>query len=109
MVEKPDIADLVKNADLDKKKVAPLATKAELKAEQDKIVKLQVFDWNWFWGKSHFEDDGTQNYLVFHQCTDIFKKLLILVILHWGNLKYFLIKLLNLLLHLIIVLLRLYW
>ena len=38
-----------------------LAGKAELKAEQDKIVKLQAFDSSHFLGKSHFEDDGTQN------------------------------------------------
>ena len=42
-------------------KLATLATKAELKAEQDKFVKLQVLDSNYFFGKSHYEDDGTQN------------------------------------------------
>ena len=47
------------------KKVATLATKAELKAEQDKIIKLEAFDSSYFCGKSHFEDDETQNYLVF--------------------------------------------
>ena len=41
-------------------KVATLATKAELKAEQDKIIKLQAFDSSYFCGKSHFEDDGTE-------------------------------------------------
>ena len=33
----------IKNADLDKK-LAILAAKAELKVEQDKILKLQAFD-----------------------------------------------------------------
>ena len=47
------------------KKVATLATKAELKAEQDKITKLEAFDSGYFRGKNHFEDDGTQNYLIF--------------------------------------------
>ena len=47
------------------KKVAALETKVALKAEQDKIMKLQAFDSSYFQGKSHFEDDATQNYLVF--------------------------------------------
>ena len=29
------------------------------------MEKLETFDWVYFRGKSHFEDDGTQNYLVF--------------------------------------------
>ena len=29
------------------------------------MKKLQTFDWIYFCGKSHFEDDGIQNYLVF--------------------------------------------
>ena len=41
------------------KKVATLSTKVELKAEQDKIVKLQAFASSYFSGKSHFEDDAT--------------------------------------------------
>ena len=41
LVNKFDIAGFINNAELDKKKVATLATKAELKAEQDKIIKLQ--------------------------------------------------------------------
>ena len=28
-------------------------------------MKLQTFDSSYFQGKSHFEDDGTQNHLVF--------------------------------------------
>ena len=49
------------------KKVATLATKAklELKAEQDKTIKLQAFDSSYFCGKSDFKDDGTQKYLAF--------------------------------------------
>ena len=45
--------------------MATLATKAELKVELYKIIKLQTFDSSYFCGKSHFEGDGTQNYLVF--------------------------------------------
>ena len=47
------------------KNVATLETKAELKSEEDKITESQVFDASYFRGKSHFEDDGTQNYLLF--------------------------------------------
>lgn len=49
------------------KKVSILARKSKLKAEQDKITKLQAFDSNYIRGKNHFVDDGTKNYLVFQQ------------------------------------------
>ena len=74
MVDKSAIAGFINNADLDKK-VAALATKAELKAEQDKIIKLQAFDSSYFRGKSHFYDDGTQNYLRFQPIYSYFKKI----------------------------------
>ena len=41
------IVGFINNTDLDKK-VATLSTKAELKAEQDKITKLLAFDSNHF-------------------------------------------------------------
>ena len=44
------------------KKVAKLATKAKLKAEQNKI---QAFDSSYTAEKSHFKKDENQNYLVF--------------------------------------------
>ena len=50
LVNKSDIPNLVKNSDLNIK-LATLATKAELKAEQHKIVQLQAFDWSYFHGK----------------------------------------------------------
>ena len=34
-----------------------LTTKAELKEEQDKIIKLQAFDPSYVRGKSYYEDD----------------------------------------------------
>ena len=43
LVNKSDITRFIYNADLDKKKVALLATKAELKAEEEKTMKLQAF------------------------------------------------------------------
>ena len=65
MVDKFNISEFISNFYLDKK-IATLATKAELLAEQNKITELQTFDWSYFrQNKSNFEDDGTQNYLVF--------------------------------------------
>ena len=49
------------------KKLATLATKAELKSQQDKIVKLQIYDLSYFLGKIFFGDDGSQKYLVISQ------------------------------------------
>ena len=37
-------------------KVVTVAANAQLKAEQDKMLKLRVFDSSYFPGKSHFED-----------------------------------------------------
>ena len=58
-----------------KKVLATLATKVALKAEQDKIIKLQAFGSSYFRGKSNFEDDGAQNCLVFHPMYRYFKKI----------------------------------
>ena len=68
-------------------KLVTFATKASLKAGQDKIVKLQVFNSSYFHGKSHFEDTS--------------QKLLIAIIFQLENQKDCLIKVVNLLLHLI--------
>ena len=62
LVDKSDISGFIDSSGLDKK-LATLATKADLKAEQDKIVKLQVFDSSYFRGKKYFEDDAKQNNL----------------------------------------------
>ena len=35
--------------------------------------KLKTFDFGYFIGKSHFEEDGTQNYLVFQPIYRYFK------------------------------------
>ena len=48
--------------------------KAELKVEQHKILKLQAFDWSYFWGESHFEEDDAQNYLVVQPMSRYCKK-----------------------------------
>ena len=52
-----------------------LATKAELKPEQYKIVKLQSFDLRYFLCKSHFEHNSTQNILVFQPVQRHFEKI----------------------------------
>ena len=62
------------HSDLDKK-VTAIATKAESKAEQDKIMKVQAFDFSYFRDKSHFEDDDTQNSFVFQPVYSYFKKI----------------------------------
>ena len=53
------------------------------------LNKLKTFDSSYFVGKSHFEEDGTQNYLVFQPMSKYFNR---------GNLKDYLIKILTLLL-----------
>ena len=37
------------------------------------MSKLKTFDSSYFIGKSHFEEDGTQNYLVFQPLNKYFK------------------------------------
>ena len=55
---------LVNEYDLNEK-IKSLSTKAELKAEQDKIIELQTFDLSLFIGKSYFNNDGVLPYLIF--------------------------------------------
>ena len=103
MIDESNNSRFINNSDLDKK-IATLVAKAKLKAEQDKIVKLQVFDSSYFRGKRHFEDDDTQNYLMFlpiYTFKNTFKKLVIAFIFQWENLKDCLKKLLSPMLHLI--------
>ena len=64
LVDKPGIHRFVGNFYL-YKEIATLAKKAKLKAEQDKIVKLLVFDSKYLRSKNYFEDDRTQNCFVF--------------------------------------------
>ena len=74
---------------------------------ENELNKLKTFDSGYFIGKSHFEEDGTQNYLVFQPIIRYFKINTIINVtdyVYHGNLKDYLMKLLNHLLHLIIVL-----
>ena len=40
---------------------------------ENELKKLKAFDLSYFIGKSHFEEDGTQNYLVFQPINRYFK------------------------------------
>ena len=40
---------------------------------ENELKKLKTFDWSYFICKSHFEEDGTQNYLVFQPMYRYFK------------------------------------
>ena len=42
---------------------------------ENELKKIQAFDSSYFRGKNHFEDDGTQNYLVFQPMYKYFKKI----------------------------------
>ena len=40
---------------------------------ENELNKVKTFDSSYFIGKSHFEEDGTQNYLVFQPVNKYFK------------------------------------
>ena len=42
---------------------------------ENELNKLKTFDFGYFIGKSHFEENGTQNYLVFQSMYKYFKVL----------------------------------
>ena len=46
---------------------------------ENELKKLKPFDSSYFIGKSHFEEDGTQNYLVFQPINRYFKAIANLV------------------------------
>ena len=74
LVNKFNTSWFINNTDLDEK-IKTLATKAELKAEQDKKVKLQKYDSSIFIGQSYFVYNGAQNYLIFQRLYYILKRL----------------------------------
>ena len=67
---------------------------------ENQLKKLEAFHSIYFRGKSHFEDNGTQNCLVFQPIQRYFKIVLMIIIYYHGNLKDGLMKVLSLL-HLI--------
>ena len=60
LVNNYDTSNIVKDSDINTKLVT-LATKSELKSDQEKIVKLQTFDLSYFLDINFFVDDGYQN------------------------------------------------
>ena len=101
-------ADLIPKTDFDAKLSSLnrkiISNKSKHLLVENELKKLKTFDSSYFIGKSHFEEDGTQNYLVFQPINRYFK--VIANIFYHGNLKDYLTKLLSLLLHLIIVFLH---
>ena len=81
-------------------------SKTENVLVKNELNKLKAFHSDYFIGKSHFEEDGTQNYLVFQPLNRYFKVLTNTITFHHGNLKDYLLKVLNHLQRLIIVLLQ---
>ena len=49
------------------------ANKSKNLLVENELKKLKTFDSSYFIGKSHFEEDGTQNYLVFQPLNKYFK------------------------------------
>ena len=82
------------------------ANEAKNESTENELKKLKTVYSSYFIGKSYFEENGTQNYLVFQPLNRYFKIIAKKYIFHRGNLKDYLTKLLTLLLYLIIVLLH---
>ena len=72
-------ANLITKTDLDAKlsslnrKIT--ANKSKHLLVENELKKLKTFDSSYFIGKSHFEEDGTQNYLVFQPMYRYFKRI----------------------------------
>ena len=49
------------------------ANKSKNLLVENELKRLKTFDSSYFIGKSHFEEDGTQNYLVFQPINKYFK------------------------------------
>ena len=82
------------------------ANKTKNESIENELKKLKTFDSSYFRCKSHFEEDGTQNYLVFQKLNKYFKVIANADYVSSWNLTDYLLKLLNHLLCLIIVLLQ---
>ena len=89
----PDINTLVKKSDYDAKiseikgkyvsntgfdlklaqanAIAKRNFDAKIIEVENNIKNLQTFEWTYFRGKNYFDEDGTQNYLVFLPIVDI--------------------------------------
>ena len=49
------------------------ANKSKNLLVENELKKLKTFDWSYFLGKSHFQEDRTQNYFVFQPMNKYFK------------------------------------
>ena len=83
-----------------KEEIKKLATKAELKAEQDKIVKLETHDLSYFLGKIFlfFGYDGFQNLFVYQptlSTLELKKKTRALIMFSVGNQRGYILLNLN--------------
>ena len=71
-------ADLITKTDLDNKLISLNRKTNSYKTKhvlvENVFKKLQTFDSSYFRGKSHFEEDGTQDYLVFQPMCRYFKR-----------------------------------
>ena len=108
-------ANLIKKTNFDAKlsslnrKITSNKSKHLLLKNELKNIKLKTFDSSYFIGKSHFEEDGAQNYLVFQSLYRYLKKIAGVgngSYIYYCQLKDCLTKKLILLKHLIIVLLQ---
>ena len=88
LVNTANISNLVKHFWL-KHKTYNIGNKAELKSEQDKIPKLQVFDSSFFHVKIFFSDHVCQNIFVYQPKFDTLelKKTRVMNMLFVGNQK----------------------
>ena len=107
--------DLIRKPDFDfrLKEISDRVTKNKTKhlLVENELKKLQKFDAAYFRGKSHLEEDGTQNYLVFQLTYKYFKRIAGVGngnYITLENLKFCLMKSLILLLHLTINLIQNY-
>lgn len=91
-MNKSVISGFINNSDLENK-IKILETKAEIKSEQDKILKMVTYDLNYFPGKILFGDVVFQTCLFISQHLERYshKKKRALIIFLAGNQKGFIV------------------
>ena len=90
LVKKTDFDDKLSN--LNRKITANKSKHLLVENEQN---KLKTFDSSYFIGKSHFEEDGVQNYLLFQPIIRYLKEIqlsMLLIMFYYGNLKDYQLK-----------------
>ena len=70
---------------------------------ENELKKQQTLDLSYFMSKNYYKNDGTENYLLFQPMNKYFKKISSTDGIQIGSINDYLMKLLNLLLHPIIV------